>query len=179
MANVLTGQNGTFTNTGSLEEVFLNPGDLVFSKKPVVLKTVLGSCVAVCLYDTEHRWGAMCHYLLPIAPSDLHRSTKYGDIAIKVLLHRFLVKHEAKRENLVATIIGGAFIVFDEREVFFIGDRNIEVAQNLLKKEGIRILAMHTGGEFGRRVIFNTATNKLMVNSLEHLTLEDLYNPNI
>jgi chemotaxis protein CheD len=168
-----------FADAMPLEEVFLNPGDLVFSKKPVVLKTVLGSCVAVCLHDTEHHWGAMCHYLLPTAPSDLHRSTKYGDIAIKVLLHRFLVKHESRREKLVATIIGGAFIVFDEREIFFIGDRNIEVAQNILRKEGIRILAMHTGGEAGRRVVFNTATNKLIVSSLEHINLEDLYNPNL
>ena len=107
-----------FADAMPLEEVFLNPGELVFSKKPVVLKTVLGSCVAVCLHDTEHHWGAMCHYLLPTAPSDLHRSTKYGDIAIKVLLHRFLVKHKSRREKLVATIIGGAFIVFDEREIF-------------------------------------------------------------
>uniref|UniRef100_A0A7C3I8E6 Probable chemoreceptor glutamine deamidase CheD n=1 Tax=Gracilinema caldarium TaxID=215591 RepID=A0A7C3I8E6_9SPIR len=168
-----------FSDTKPLEELFLNPGDLVFSKKPVVLKTVLGSCVAVCLYDTVHQWGAMCHYLLPLAPSDLHRSTKYGDVAIKVLLHRFLIKHESRREDLVATIIGGAFVVFDEREIFFIGDRNIEVAQSLLKKEGIRILSMHTGGEYGRRVLFNTGSNKIIVTSMEHITLEDLYNPNL
>ncbi|MFQ3547053.1 MAG: chemotaxis protein CheD [Termitinemataceae bacterium] len=121
----------------------------------------------------------MCHFLLPTAPSDLHRSTKYGDVAIRVLLHRFLVKHGSQRDNLVATIVGGAFIVFDEREVFFIGDRNIETAQNILRGEGIRIQAMHTGGESGRRLLFNTATNKLMVTSLDHLTLEDLYNPTL
>jgi chemotaxis protein CheD len=71
-------------------EYFLNPGELIFSKKPIVVKTVLGSCVAVCIYDKVNRWGGICHYLLPVAPSDEQRSTKFGDVAIKTLLHRFL-----------------------------------------------------------------------------------------
>ncbi|MCX7655587.1 MAG: chemotaxis protein CheD [Treponemataceae bacterium] len=160
-----------------LPEYFLNPGELIFTKRPAVLKTVLGSCVAVCLFDTLNRWGAMCHYLLPVAPSDVHRSTKYGDIAIKVLLNRFLVKHGSLRENLVATIVGGAFIVFDEREIFFIGDKNVEIAEALLKKEKIRILARYTGGESGRRVFFNTSYNKIVVHNLYEIEMDDLYNP--
>ncbi|TCW61592.1 chemotaxis protein CheD [Treponema sp. J25] len=160
-----------------LTEYFLNPGELIFTKRPAILKTVLGSCVAVCLYDTVHRWGAMCHYLLPVAPSDMHRSTKYGDIAIKVLLNRFLIKHGSCRENLVATIVGGAFIVFDEREIFFIGDKNVEIAETLLRKEKIRIIARYTGGESGRRVFFNTLNNKIVVHNLYEIDMDDLYNP--
>ena len=163
----------------SLHEQFLNPGELIISKKPMVIKTVLGSCVAVCVHDKVRQWGGMCHFLLPKAPSKEHNSTKYGDIAIYTLLHRFLVKHGSERENLVASIIGGAFVIFDEREIFFIGDRNIDIAVSILRKEKIRILSMHTGGEHGRRVLYNTATNKLIVTSLEHLTIEDLYNPRL
>ncbi|MCX7656974.1 MAG: chemotaxis protein CheD [Treponemataceae bacterium] len=160
-----------------MAEYFLNPGELIFTKRPAILKTVLGSCVAVCLYDTVNHWGAMCHYLLPVAPSDMHRSTRYGDIAIKVLLNRFLIKHGSLRENLVATIVGGAFIVFDEREIFFIGDKNVEIAETLLRKEKIRILARYTGGESGRRVFFNTLNNKIVVHNLYEIDMDDLYNP--
>lgn len=163
----------------NLTEYFLKPGEVLFSKNPIVIKTVLGSCVAVCVHDKAHQWGGMCHYLLPFSPSEEHNSTKYGNVAIYTLLHRFLVKNGSKREDLVASIIGGAFVVFDEREIFFIGDRNIDTAITLLRKENIRILHMHTGGEHGRRVLYNTATNKLHVVSLEKITVEDLYNPNI
>jgi chemotaxis protein CheD len=162
----------------NVNEYFLNPGELIFSKKPLVVKTVLGSCVAVVLYDKVNKWGGMCHYLLPVAPSEEHRSTKYGDVAIYTLLHKFL-KNNSKKEDLIASIIGGAFIIFDEREIFFIGDRNIEVATEILRKEKIFIKQMHTGGEHGKKVYFNTATNLLKVELLEHITLEDLYNPKI
>lgn len=162
-----------------VNEHFLNPGELIFTKKPMVIKTILGSCVAVCIHDKLHRWGGMCHYLLPMAPTEEHNSTKYGDVAVYTLLHRFVVKHGSKKEDLVASILGGAFVIFDEREIFFIGDRNIDTAVNILRKEKIRILSMHTGGEHGRRIVFNTATNQLLVSSLEHITLEDLYNPQV
>ena len=78
----------------SIDEYFLNPGELIFSKKPIVIKTVLGSCVAVILHDKEKKIGAMCHYLLPEAPSDAQSSTKYGDVAIYTLLYKFLKENK-------------------------------------------------------------------------------------
>lgn len=160
-------------------EYFLNPGELIFSKKPVVVKTVLGSCVAVTLFDKVNRWGGMCHYLLPVSPSDEHNSTKYGNVAIKMLLNKFVKRNNSKKEDLIASIIGGAFIIFDEREIFFIGDRNVEIATEILRKEKIFVKQMHTGGENGKKVYFNTATNLLKVEPLKHITLEDLYNSNL
>ncbi len=160
-------------------EYFLNPGELIFSKKPIVVKTVLGSCVAVTLYDKKNKWGGMCHYLLPVSPSDEHNSTKYGNVAIYTLLKKFIKANNSNKEDLIATIIGGAFIIFDEREIFFIGDRNTEIATEILRKEKIFIKQMHTGGENGKKVHFNTATNMLKVEVLEHIKLEDLYNPKI
>ncbi|MEJ5285098.1 MAG: chemotaxis protein CheD [Brevinematia bacterium] len=159
----------------SLNEYFLNPGELIFSKKPIVVKTVLGSCVAVAIYDKVKNYGGMCHYLLPVSPSDEHNSTKFGNIAIYTLLKKFIKDNGSKREDLVATIIGGAFIIFDEREIFFIGDKNVDIATEILRKEKIYIKQMHTGGEHGRRVLFNTSNNKLIVEMLDHLTVEDLY----
>lgn len=164
---------------GVIEEYFLNPGELIFSKKPIVVKTVLGSCVAVCIYDKKLNFGGMCHYLLPVSPSDIHNSTKYGNIAIYTLLAKFIKHSGSNREDLVATIIGGAFIIFDEREIFFIGDRNVDIATEILRKEKIQIKQMYTGGDHGRRVLFNTYTNKIIVESLEKITIDDLYNPNI
>ena len=102
-----------------LEEYFLNPGELIVSAKPIVVRTVLGSCASVTIYDKEKKIGGICHYLLPQAPGREQLSSKYGDVAIKLMLHRFLKQYKCKVEDLVAMIIGGAFIVFDENEIFF------------------------------------------------------------
>ncbi len=158
----------------TLQEYFLNPGELIFSIKQIVVKTVLGSCVAVTLYDKKNKWGGMCHYLLPVSPSDEHNSTKYGNVAIYTLLHKF-IKNGAERDDLVATIIGGAFIIFDEKEIFFIGDRNVDTATEILRREKVNIKQMHTGGENGRRVVYNTETNRMIIETLDNITIEDLY----
>ncbi|ADN01097.1 chemotaxis protein CheD [Spirochaeta thermophila] len=160
-----------------MHEYFLHPGELIFSRRHMLVKTVLGSCVAVCLHDKVQRIGGMCHYLLPVAPTDEQRSTKYGDVAIRVLLSKFLGKAGSRKEDLLASVIGGAFVVFDEREIFFVGDRNVEVALRLLKEHGVYVLQMNTGGDYGRRVLFEPHTNRLVVEQIKGVTVDDLYNP--
>ncbi len=163
----------------NLTEYFINPGQLIFSKKPIIASTVLGSCVSVCIHDSLNKWGGMCHYLLPEAPTDEKKSTRYGTTAIYTLLHKFIKENGSRRENLSASIIGGAFIVYDEREFFFIGDKNIDLAFDILKKERIRIYMTNTGGEYGRKVYFSTASNNLFVKDFAHITIDDLYNPDL
>ena len=160
------------------EDYFLNPGELIFSKKPIVVKTVLGSCVAVCLYDQKLKIGGMCHYLLPSSPSKDSHSTKYGNVAIYLLLSKFK-ENGSEREDLIATIAGGAFVVFDENEIFFIGDRNIDVALDIIKKEKIKIKQMFTGGDHGKKLLFNTGTNRIIIEHITQMKIEDLYNPEI
>lgn len=157
-----------------LTEYFLNPGELIFSKKPIVIRTVLGSCVAITLYDHFNKFGGMCHFLLPESQEG-SVSTKFGNVAALTLINKFL-SAGSRVKDLEASIIGGAFIIFDEKEIFFIGDRNADIATQIVKKFSIRIKSVNTGGEHGRRVLFNSATNQTVVQSLEHIDIEDLYN---
>lgn len=46
-------------------EVILQPGELFFGKEDVVVKTLLGSCIAITLWHPEQKQGGMCHYMLP------------------------------------------------------------------------------------------------------------------
>ena len=154
-------------------EYFLNPGELIFSKEPMVIKTVLGSCVAVTIFDKVNRWGGMCHYLLPIAPANL-KSTKYGDVAIKYLIKKF-IDNGSDIKNLEATITGGAFIIFSAREIFFVGDRNVDVAENILRERKVYIKYRNTGGENGRKVVFSTEYNVINVEIIKEIRVEDLY----
>ncbi|MGA2142856.1 MAG: chemotaxis protein CheD, partial [Brevinematales bacterium] len=48
-----------------IKEYFLKPGELLFSKVPAIVKTILGSCVSVCIFDNKQKFAGICHYLLP------------------------------------------------------------------------------------------------------------------
>ena len=47
------------------KQVGIHIGDCYVSTEPAVIYTVLGSCVAVCLFDPVRRIGGMNHILLP------------------------------------------------------------------------------------------------------------------
>jgi chemotaxis protein CheD len=152
---------------------FINPGELIFSKKPIFIRTVLGSCVAVVLYDRVKKYAGLVHYLLPQSP-DKSVSTKFGDVAVSTLINKF-TNAGSVISNLDAHIAGGAFIIFDDSEIFFIGDRNIEIAQNTLKANNIRVRSTNTGGERGRRLTFDSSENKLTVSVIDKMQIDDLY----
>lgn len=170
---------GQWARNTVAREYFINPGQLIFSKRPIVASTVLGSCVSVCIHDSVNRWGGMCHYLLPEAPRDEQRSTKYGTTALYTLINKFIRENGSRREMLCASIVGGAYIVYDEREFFFVGDKNLDLAFSVLKQEKIRLYMTNTGGEYGRKLYFSTASNALFIKDFAHLTIDDLYNPDL
>ncbi len=157
----------------ALNSVFLNPGELIFSNQPLIVKTVLGSCVGICLYDKVKKVGGMCHYLLP-KPFNQEASTKYGSIAMPYLLKKFQ-SYGSDIKHLDASILGGSFVLFDEKEIFFVGDKNIDIAQEFVKKFSISVKMMNTGGEIGRSVIFNTQTGEILIRMHKEITLQDLY----
>ncbi|MFN3412236.1 MAG: chemotaxis protein CheD [Exilispira sp.] len=158
------------------KEYFLNPGELIISKEPVIIKTVLGSCVAVCIYCKKQKIGAICHYLLPVCPDIANPSTKYGDIAINLMIKKLKEEYHCEIIELKAYIIGGAFIVFDEKQVFFVGEQNVEIAKKVLDKHKIPIIYTDVLGERGKRVIFNTETGEIKVSIIEHINYDNLFN---
>lgn len=160
----------------NIEEYFINPGELLISEKPIIVRTVLGSCVSVCLFDNKKKLGAMCHYLLPVCPNKALNSTKYGDIAISLMVKRLIHKYHCKIENLKAYLIGGAFVIFDQKQIFFVGERNVDIAKKMLDKYKIKVVYSDILGEKGRRVVFNTSTGEIKVSIIENISLENLYN---
>ncbi len=158
-----------------LDSYFINPGELIISQTPLIIKTVLGSCVAVCIHDKRNTVGAMCHYLLPLCPEKSLASTKYGDIAISLMITKMVKRYYCKVNDLQGYIIGGAFVIFDEKQIFFVGERNVEIAKKMLEKYKIPIIFSDILGEKGRKVIFNTSSGEIKVSKLDHITLDNLY----
>lgn len=126
-------------------------GEFQVSHNPeVVLSTVLGSCVAMCLFDLEQKIGGMNHFLLPDGGADTGGSVKYGTHAVELLINE-LLKKGAQRSNLKAKLFGGAHL---QSHLSDIGGSNALFAREFIRDEGIECLGESLGGPNARRLKF-------------------------
>jgi chemotaxis protein CheD len=140
---------------------FLYPSALFFSGKPHVVNTILGSCVAVCLWDKHLNVGGINHYMLPMWNGDGLASPKYGNIAIDKLIDNMMHQLGCQKRNLQAKVFGGGEVIETKVAAFNIGKRNIEVAKEQLQEHNIPIVAMSVGGNQGRKIQYFTQTGKV------------------
>ena len=139
------------------------PGEYRVSKKPVVLTTLLGSCVAACLYDVQAQVAGMNHFLLPvqrvpeIRPLGADQMGRYGIDAMELLINSML-KQGAAKARLRAKVFGGASLLVPHGDipVQAIGASNIRFIHEFLKVEGIPIESEDLGGSLGRVIQFHT-----------------------
>lgn len=131
----------------------INPGGwAVETDRPIA--TLLGSCVAVCLYDPKLKIGGMNHFLLPSRTRSADADTEIvlnGDYAMEILANS-LFNQGARKERLVAKAFGGGTIVSSIRMA--IGERNAEFAREWLEREGIPLVASDLSGPWSRKVVF-------------------------
>jgi chemotaxis protein CheD len=130
-------------------------GEYRISSDPaVVLSTVLGSCVAVCLYDPEAKVGGMNHYLLAVGGTPGSREVKYGAMAMELLVNG-LLKAGANRRRLQAKLFGGARVTTSFANI---GEANARFGREFLEREGFEIRGESLGGTNARRVQFHPAS---------------------
>ncbi len=145
----------------SIERVYLYPGQIVTSDEPLMVSTILGSCVSICMFDPRMRVGGINHYLLPHNPVPRQSDLRYGNTAIEQLIAE-LSRLGGKKQQIVAKVVGGASILSGfagSRQS--IGDQNVAVARQLLAKHGIQITGEQTGGTRGRKLLFHTGNGSV------------------
>lgn len=145
---------------------YLYPADLFVSTEPHLINTILGSCIAVCMFDSVARFGGMNHFMLPVWNGQGLASPKFGNIAIEKLIDS-LVQKGAKRERLTAKVFGGGEVLETSSGAFRIGERNAELAFQVLDSLKIKIVASHVGGKFGRKIQLNTHTFEVRMKIIE------------
>ncbi len=131
-------------------EVALHAGQIYAGKGEVVVRTVLGSCVSVCLWDADRRIGAINHYLLPSSQNE--RTANYGSHAIPETIARF---RQAGGRTPRAKLFGGASVIGFMSDHFQTGALNVRIATELLEQAGIPIVERDVGGKWGRRLVFD------------------------
>jgi chemotaxis protein CheD len=148
----------------------LHPGDYASSKEDIVLCTVLGSCIAVILYDSRQRCGGMNHFMLPAIGSNRtlinDEGGKYGMFAMELLVND-LLKKGIRREDMVAKVFGGGHVLRGIKTpaamVARVPTNNIEFAYKYLEQEKIPVVASDTGGDHGRKIYLFTQTGKVLL----------------
>ena len=136
--------------------VYLHPGFVSATATPSVISTLLGSCVAVGLWDEGAGVGGMNHFLLPHLAGRGVASPRFGNVAMEQLLSR-LVAAGARRHGRKARRFGGACVLEALRGIGgSLGRSNVEVAQRLLNEAGIPIVSADVLGDRGRKVTFRT-----------------------
>lgn len=133
-------------------------GDVVISDNKLdILTTLLGSCIAVCLYDKITTVGGMNHFLLPNAPTHHDEaSIHFGSYSMEVLING-LLKKGAQRHNLEAKIFGGASVVASLAKV---GQENINFVTEYLEYEEIPCISQSLGGTQARKIRFWPCSGK-------------------
>lgn len=140
---------------GTPRRITIAQGDTVASGAlDIVYTTVLGSCIAVCLFDKCARIGGINHFLLadaaPTAREQAAFLNRYGIHSMELLINA-MVRNGASRHNFKARVYGGATM---REGLGPIGERNIEFARTFLANEGIPVLGEDVGGTSARRVEF-------------------------
>lgn len=141
---------------------FIHVGQIHVDSTPHAISTVLGSCVAVCLYDAVLGIGGMNHYLLPFWNGNGLQSPKFGNIAIPKLLESMFARGSTPK-TLQAKIFGGASMNIGGSDAMMIGQKNILVAKEILKEYKIAIVAEDIGGQNGRKIQFDLERGKVLL----------------
>jgi len=147
----------------------LQPGEVFVTAEDMNVSTVLGSCVAVCLWDSRRHIGGMNHVMLPRFGEGKEPSTRFGNVATFVLLD-LMREHGCLRGDLEVSVFGGANSMLSAgplNPAMQVGKNNIEVTKSVLEKLKLKIIVEDTGGTIGRKICLDCSTGKISASFLK------------
>lgn len=152
------------------EVVEIFPGEYHATRSTRIISTVLGSCIAVVLYDEKAGVAGMNHFMLPgeLQTDRIYASGsgKYGMYAMELLINE-LIKLGGAKKSFVAKVFGGGKVLRSSSGfTHSVPEGNITFALAYLRQEGIPIASQDVGGTQGRRVLFFTEGHKVLVKKL-------------
>ena len=148
----------------SQEILKLNIAELIVTKEPIVVSTVLGSCVSVCFFSESSKGGGIIHYAIPELPKASNDNPlRYGDYAIEKLVSETCECLGVNPRELKAKLAGGANNIASEHPSQHVGAENVKIAKKLLAKHQIPIVGEDVGGAQGRKILFHVQTGRLQV----------------
>jgi chemotaxis protein CheD len=160
------------------ERVSLGLGCVVLAETPSIVRTVLGSCVAVILHVPRLRISTLCHAQMPekhrdgrcfeFCPKPCYvelpgsNEMRYVTCCMRYMLRELGRLHVAKKE-IVSTVVGGANVLRNIDPQWSVAGRNVTAAMAMLEKEKIRVAYSDVGGTKGRVIEHFSDLNRTKV----------------
>lgn len=146
---------------------YLKPGEVIISRNPILVSTILGSCVAVTMYSASKGVGAICHAIFP-HHTNKEASLHYVDTAIRHIFKK-MIEYEATADMVVklfggAQVLAGADYGEDRKSI---GELNIQQAKRTLRQMGLTIAREDVGGPRGRKLLFSIKTGDVLLRRLK------------
>ena len=136
--------------------IYITQGEQAVGLDPeMVVSTILGSCISICLWDPVAGVGGMNHLLLPELRAEGH-ALSAGAVDMDRLINK-MMPLGAERSRLRAKLFGGSSMLSGRTDI---GVRNSAFGREYLRNEGIPCEAENTGGPRARRIRFWPATGK-------------------
>lgn len=158
-----------------LEAVNLPPGQMYLAKRPVLLQTILGSCVSATFWSPRLRIGALCHGVLPVCPypwssrgAAATDGYRYVDFSVRSLSHLFST-FGLSNDEIEVKLFGGADVIpiFAGRaDKPTVGALNVKRAIEIVEQMGLRVYSHDLKGTHGRKIMFSTKTGDVFVRKL-------------
>jgi len=151
------------------------PGEFFVSKEPMIVYTVLGSCISACIRDPILGVGGMNHFMLPEPKEGGHdswgESTRYGSFAMESLINEIL-KRGGIKSRLEVKLFGAGKIYEGNIDV---GARNAQWVLNFLKTEGLAPSKTDLGDVFPRKVYYFTDSGRVLMKKIERIKNQTIY----
>jgi len=151
------------------------PGEFFVSRNPMIVYTVLGSCISACIRDPVAGVGGMNHFMLP-EPKEKARdswgeSTRYGAYAMESLINE-IVKQGGLKSRLELKLFGAGKIYDGHVDV---GARNTEWVLNYVKTEGLSMVGRDLGGVHPRKIYYFTDSGRVLMKRIERVKNKTIF----
>jgi chemotaxis protein CheD len=157
------------------EIAVIMPGEYFVSQAPMVVYTVLGSCISVCIRDTVTKIGGMNHFMLASPAENIENdhwgaSARYGSYAMEVLINELLGRggHKSRFE---VKVFGGGKIYEGRNDV---GAKNAAWALEYLEREGLQPIKADVGDVCPRKVYYFTESGRVLLKKLDGIQRQEI-----
>ncbi|MCU0825740.1 MAG: chemotaxis protein CheD [Leptospira sp.] len=142
----------------SLKQKIINVGiaDIQVGRDTEVLRTTLGSCIGIVLYDSERKIGAISHIMLakdPTGKDSIKFPHKYGETALPILI-KMMQDAGSQIGQFACRMFGGASMFKGINSQFLqnIGEQNIAIVRKFMEEKKIPIIVEDVSGNEGRTI---------------------------
>ncbi|MBU2493464.1 MAG: chemotaxis protein CheD [Bacteroidetes bacterium] len=163
-------------NIEGLKVVYLHPGEVCFSAKPIVVSTVLGSCLSIVMYCKTLPYAGISHCQLPLCKGDgadcvnCADPYKYVDCTVRSMVKKF-GERNIIRSDIEVKIFGGGDVLKNSpsgNKLNTVGKQNIMSANKAITENNLNLSVSDVGGQQGRKILFFTKTGEVFLNRLKN-----------